>query len=257
MKRRQSGRLMLALLGAVALVAAGSSAWLGSQRATASSGAAASQAGWRERDPANRHDELHRLVQPVELHRGPGAERDGHDLPAPRPARLHEQGGLRHRRRLGEVVEGVQRRQDVDVQAAPEREVVRRQGDDGRRRRVDDQHDDQVRRRCDCSPGSIAQPREARAGAELDDARPELLRTGVERALPAGGRPDGAAARLGAAREEGEGRRGAQDVPAAGQAADGHGRRLHREEVREEGHDRSSSRIRTSTGRSRTPTRSC
>ena len=46
MKRRQSGRLMFALLGAVALVAAGSAAWLGSQRATASSGAAAaSQAG--------------------------------------------------------------------------------------------------------------------------------------------------------------------------------------------------------------------
>ena len=41
MKRRQSGRLMLALLVAVALVAAGTAAWLGSQRATASSGAAA------------------------------------------------------------------------------------------------------------------------------------------------------------------------------------------------------------------------
>jgi peptide/nickel transport system substrate-binding protein len=46
MKRRRSGRLMLVLLGTVALVAAGSAAWLGSQRATASSGAAAaSQAG--------------------------------------------------------------------------------------------------------------------------------------------------------------------------------------------------------------------
>jgi peptide/nickel transport system substrate-binding protein len=46
MKRRQSGRLMLALLGAVAIVAAGSAAWVGSQRATASSGAAAAtQAG--------------------------------------------------------------------------------------------------------------------------------------------------------------------------------------------------------------------
>jgi len=46
MKRRRSGRLMLVLLGTVALVAAGSAAWLGSQRATASSGAAAaSKAG--------------------------------------------------------------------------------------------------------------------------------------------------------------------------------------------------------------------
>ena len=46
MKRRQSGRLMLVLLGAVALVAAGSAAWIGSQRATASPGAAAAdQAG--------------------------------------------------------------------------------------------------------------------------------------------------------------------------------------------------------------------
>jgi peptide/nickel transport system substrate-binding protein len=46
MKRRRSGRLMLVLLGTVALVAAGSAAWLGSQRATASSGAAAaSEAG--------------------------------------------------------------------------------------------------------------------------------------------------------------------------------------------------------------------
>jgi peptide/nickel transport system substrate-binding protein len=40
MMRRQSGRLMLALLAAVALVAAGSAAWLGLQRASASSGAA-------------------------------------------------------------------------------------------------------------------------------------------------------------------------------------------------------------------------
>jgi peptide/nickel transport system substrate-binding protein len=46
MMRRRSGRLMLVLLGTVALVAAGSAAWLGSQRATASSGAAAaSEAG--------------------------------------------------------------------------------------------------------------------------------------------------------------------------------------------------------------------
>jgi peptide/nickel transport system substrate-binding protein len=46
MMGRQSGRLMVALLAAVALVAAGSAAWLGSQRATASSGAAsASEAG--------------------------------------------------------------------------------------------------------------------------------------------------------------------------------------------------------------------
>jgi peptide/nickel transport system substrate-binding protein len=46
MKRRQSGRLMLALLAVVAIVAAGSAAWVGSQRATASSGAAAAtQAG--------------------------------------------------------------------------------------------------------------------------------------------------------------------------------------------------------------------
>jgi peptide/nickel transport system substrate-binding protein len=45
MKRRRSGRLVFALLGTVALVAAGSAAWLGSQRATASPGAAASQAG--------------------------------------------------------------------------------------------------------------------------------------------------------------------------------------------------------------------
>ena len=81
------------------------------------------------------------------------------------------------------------------------------------------------------------EPCEARERAELDDARPELLRTGVERAVPAGGGPDGAPALLGAAREEGEGGRGAQDVPAAGPPADGHGRRLHREEVREEGLD--------------------
>ena len=47
-------------------------------------------AGRRERDSAHRYDELHRLVQPVELHRGAGAERHGHGLPAPRPARLHE-----------------------------------------------------------------------------------------------------------------------------------------------------------------------
>jgi peptide/nickel transport system substrate-binding protein len=46
MKRTRSGRLMLVLLGTVALVAAGSAAWLGSQRATASSGATAtSEAG--------------------------------------------------------------------------------------------------------------------------------------------------------------------------------------------------------------------
>jgi peptide/nickel transport system substrate-binding protein len=44
MKRRQSGRLMLALLAVVAIVAAGSAAWVGSQRATASSGAAAKEA---------------------------------------------------------------------------------------------------------------------------------------------------------------------------------------------------------------------
>ena len=66
-------------------------------------------AGRRERDPAHRHDELHRLVQPLELHRGPGPERDGHDLPAARPDRLHEEGGVLHRRRLGEVVEDVER----------------------------------------------------------------------------------------------------------------------------------------------------
>ena len=47
----------------------------------------------------------------------------------------------------------------------PNGQVVGRQGDDGRRRRVDDQHDDQVRGGCDCSPGRIAQPREAGAGA--------------------------------------------------------------------------------------------
>src|SRR4029434_287273 len=48
MKRRRSGRLMLVLLGTVALVAAGSAAWLGSQRAAARSWGAASGAGWRE-----------------------------------------------------------------------------------------------------------------------------------------------------------------------------------------------------------------
>ena len=125
MKRRQSGRLMLVLLGAVALVAAGSAAWIGSQRATASPGAAAARPGRGERDPARGHDELHRLVQPVQLHRGAGTERDGDGLPAARPGRLLEEGGVLHRRRLGEVVEGHRGRQDLDVQAPSEREAGR------------------------------------------------------------------------------------------------------------------------------------
>src|SRR5262245_11533377 len=41
MKGRQSGRLLVALLVVTALAVAGSAAWLGSQRATASSGASA------------------------------------------------------------------------------------------------------------------------------------------------------------------------------------------------------------------------
>ncbi len=52
----------------------------------------------REWDPAHRHDELRRLVQSLELHRGPGAERDDHGVPPDRPGRLLEGEGLLHRR---------------------------------------------------------------------------------------------------------------------------------------------------------------
>ena len=67
-------------------------------------------------------------------------------------------------RRLGEVVEDVGGRQGLDVQAAPEHEVVGRQADDRRRRRVDDQHDDQVRGRGDraCRPRRSTTRRSAR-----------------------------------------------------------------------------------------------
>ena len=108
MKRGQSRRLMLALLAATALVAASARAWLarGGRRRLRSG--SRGDAG-RKRDPADRHDELHRLVQPLELHRGPGPERDDHGVPAARPGRLLEEGGLLHRRRLGEVVEGLSR----------------------------------------------------------------------------------------------------------------------------------------------------
>ena len=40
-----------------------------------------------ERRPAHRDDQLHRLAQPVQLHRVPGHQRDDHDLPAARPVR--------------------------------------------------------------------------------------------------------------------------------------------------------------------------
>ena len=55
---------------------------------------------------------------------------------------------------------------------------------------------------------------EARDGAELDDARRPLQRSGRERALAHPGAADRAAAHLGAVREEAEGRQGAEDVPA-------------------------------------------
>ena len=55
----------------------------------------------RERDPAHRHDELHRLVQPLELHRGTGTERDDHGLPAAHGDRLFEEGGVLRRSATG------------------------------------------------------------------------------------------------------------------------------------------------------------
>ena len=239
MKRGHTRRLALAVGVVAAIVVASSAAWIGSQRATASSGAVATQ-GRRERDPAHRDDELHRLVQPLELHRGPGAERDGHDLSAAHPARLHEgKEGYFIVGRLGEVVEGVATDGKTwTFKLRPNGEVVRRTSDDRRRRRVDDQHDHQVRGRArlPCRRRRSTTRREATApnsttlvvnyDAPVANALwllaglpivPRHVWEPLEKKEKAGG--------------------GAQDVPPAGQPADGHGRRVHGEAVREEGHD--------------------
>ena len=219
------------------VVASGSRSGRSARRRAAGAAAAEASAG-RKRDPAHRHDELHRLVQPLELHRGTGTERDDHGLPAAHRGRLFEAGGLLRQRRLGQVVEGLGRRQGLDVQAAAEHEVVRRQADDRCRCGVDDQHDAQVRGRRDSGAGDVAQPREERVGAESDHPRRALRGPGRERSLAHRRAPDRAAAYLGAVREEAEGRQGAQDVPARGEAPDGDRRRVHDQAVREEGHDR-------------------
>ena len=44
----------------------------------------------RGRDPARRHDQLHRLAEPVQLHRGAGDERHDHDLPAARAVHVRQ-----------------------------------------------------------------------------------------------------------------------------------------------------------------------
>ena len=60
------------------------------------------------------------------------------------------------RGRLGELVGDVGRRQGLDVPPQPGHEVVGRRAADGRRRRLDDQHDRQVRGRRDGRDGRAA-----------------------------------------------------------------------------------------------------
>ena len=136
---------MLALLGTVALVAAGSAAWLGSQRATASSGASSeASAGGSGILRVGTTDYIDSF-NPFNYIEGQGLNAMVMVYPLLVQVDYSNKRGLLHHRRLGEVVADVEGRQDLDVQGPPERQVVRRQADDGRRRRVDDQHDDQVR----------------------------------------------------------------------------------------------------------------
>ena len=81
---------------------------------------------------------------------------------------------------LRDVVEALERRQDLDVQDAAARQVERRQAAHGGRRRLDDQHRHQVQERRRRERGRPDRPHQERDGAERDDAR---------RPLRAGARP--------------------------------------------------------------------
>ena len=94
------------------------------------------------------------------------------------------------------LVEGVERRQDVDVQDAQRRRLVGRPAAHRRRRSVDDQHRRQVQGRRDgqlCGPDRA---HHARRGAESDDARRPLCGGSRQRPRPVPAVPDPAEAHL-------------------------------------------------------------
>ena len=68
----------------------------------------------RGRHPAGRDDQLHRLVQPVPLHRGPGVPGLHHALPPARPVRLPGRE-VRDRRRSRRLLGHLGRREGLDV----------------------------------------------------------------------------------------------------------------------------------------------
>ena len=257
MKRGHTRRLALAVGVVAAIVVASSAAWIGSQRATASSGAVCHATGRRERDSPHRYDELHRLVQPVELHRGAGPERDGHGLPAARPVST-----TRTRRATSSSATGRSRGRRRRTarrgrsSCARTDEVVGRQADDRRLTpRGRSTRRSSTRSGCDRRPGACAQPREARRRAELDDARPQLRRAGGECALRCSQESRSCRARLGAAREEGEGGGALKTYRPQDHLPMVTGGAYTVKQYEKKG-TTASSRTRTSGGRSRTPTRS-
>ena len=119
-----------------------------------------------------RHGRRDRLPQPVRRVQPGRLQRVRVHLSRPRPVR--QQAPLRPV--LRDVVARLERRQDVDVQDAAERQVERRQAAHRGRRRLDDQHRHQVQGRRRRELRGPRQPHHERDRAEPDDARRQLRR---------------------------------------------------------------------------------
>ena len=121
MKRGHTRRLALAVGVVAAIVVASSAAWIGSQRATASSGAVkrrkAGGSGILRIGTTNYIDSFN----PWNYIEGQGLNAMVMVYPLLIQIDYSKQKGYYIVGRLGEVVEGFERRQDVDVQAPLER----------------------------------------------------------------------------------------------------------------------------------------
>src|SRR3954447_4238481 len=119
-----------------------------------------------------RHGQRHRLPQPIRRVQPGRLQRLRVHLSGPRPVR--QQSPLR--RVLRQVLARFERRQDLDVQDATERQVERRQAPYGCRRCLDDQHRHQIQGRSCRGRGGARQPRQERDRPQRDDTRRQLRR---------------------------------------------------------------------------------